>query len=75
MIKAVKPEIILDDWPGGNSSYLGTDKNLLRVALEWKQIDYVYPSEHEKKIAIDKGSYIPGRPFLTDMDVSYRLGL
>ncbi|KAF9424040.1 hypothetical protein HW555_000749 [Spodoptera exigua] len=55
-------------WPG-----LGA-KNDLRVVRQWAELDFVFPSEEAKQIAIQKRYYVPGNSVPIDVDVHHRQG-
>ncbi|XP_022834433.1 major royal jelly protein 1-like isoform X1 [Spodoptera litura] len=55
-------------WPG-----LGA-KSDLRVVRQWAELDFVFPSEEAKQIAIQKRYYVPGNSVPIDVDVHHRQG-
>lgn len=56
-------------WPG-----LGA-KSDLRVVRQWAELDFVFPSEEAKQIAIEKRYYVPGMSVPIDVDVHHRQGM
>lgn len=49
------------------------DKNKLNVRYEWKQVLYAYETPEVEISDIKQGIYIPGKPFIADVDVFYPL--
>lgn len=43
----------------------------LEQVLQWKQIDYVFPTDYDKTTAIKQGNFIPINIFTIDVAVDY----
>lgn len=44
----------------------------LKLVNEWKSVDFIFPSEHQKNDAILRQEYIPGMAVPIDVDVYYK---
>ncbi|CAH0719372.1 unnamed protein product, partial [Brenthis ino] len=53
-------------WPGLVA------KSSLRVVKEWPELDFVFPSDADRQVAIDKRYYVPGNSVPIDVDVHHR---
>ncbi|KAJ8889535.1 hypothetical protein PR048_009034 [Dryococelus australis] len=49
--------------------HCGLARKHLHVNYQWKTPDYAFPSEAVRQTMISNGSYIPGNPFMLDVDV------
>ncbi|XP_026328192.1 major royal jelly protein 2-like, partial [Hyposmocoma kahamanoa] len=50
---------------------LGAESNL-RVVNEWAELEFVFPDEETKQIAMTKQHYVPGKSIPIDVDIQYR---
>ncbi|XP_037964790.2 major royal jelly protein 1 isoform X1 [Plutella xylostella] len=55
-------------WPG-----LGA-KSDLRVVRQWAELDFAFPSEAERSLALASRAYVPGNSVPIDVDVHHRGG-
>ncbi|XP_026317822.1 protein yellow-like [Hyposmocoma kahamanoa] len=55
-------------WPG-----LCAESNL-RVVNQWAELEFVFPNEETKQIALTKRHYVPGKSVPIDVDIQYRHG-
>ncbi|CAK1596073.1 unnamed protein product [Parnassius mnemosyne] len=55
-------------WPGLVA------RSQLRVVRQWAELDFVFPSEETKSLAIQKRYYVPGNSVPIDVDVQHRQG-
>ncbi|CAG9094829.1 unnamed protein product [Plutella xylostella] len=55
-------------WPG-----LGA-KSDLRVVRQWTELDFAFPSEAERSLALASRAYVPGNSVPIDVDVHHRGG-
>lgn len=53
-------------------SAVGQNLRNLRVVAEWTQPEFGFPTEADRKSALDNRQYIPGNAVPIDMDVDYR---
>lgn len=44
----------------------------LKLVNEWKSVDFIFPTEHQKNDAILRQEYIPGMAVPIDVDVFYK---
>lgn len=44
----------------------------LKLVNEWKSVDFIFPTEHQKNDAILRQEYIPGMAVPIDVDVYYK---
>lgn len=51
----------------GISSSLTHEK--LKTIYSWKALEFAFPNEHHRQLAIEKGDFIPGAPLPIDVDV------
>ena len=51
----------------GISSSLTHEK--LKTIYSWKALEFAFPNEHDRQLAITKGDFIPGAPLPIDVDV------
>ncbi|XP_026331324.1 protein yellow-like isoform X2 [Hyposmocoma kahamanoa] len=50
---------------------LGAESNL-RMVNQWAEMEFVFPDEETKQIAMTKQHYVPGKSIPIDVDVQYR---
>lgn len=43
----------------------------LKLANEWKSIDFDFPSDKSRRDALDSGEFIPGNAVPIDVDIYY----
>lgn len=53
------------------SCVLVSAKNLFRPIVEWKQLDFLFPSREEALLAMSQGRLIPQNCTPVDVDVNY----
>ncbi|XP_026317823.1 protein yellow-like, partial [Hyposmocoma kahamanoa] len=56
-------------WPG-----LGAKSNL-RVIRQWAELEFAFPDEETKQVALTKRHYVPGNSVPIDVDVQHRQGI
>lgn len=63
LLRAIIPFLLL----GGSASI-----EKLKNIYSWKALEFDFPSEHAKELAIQEGRFIPGAPVPLDMDFYHR---
>lgn len=51
---------------------MGQNMKTLRTLAEWKDLEYDFETDANRKLAIDSGLYVPGQGIPIDVDVDYK---
>lgn len=63
LLRAIVPFLLL----GGSESI-----EKLKNIYSWKALEFAFPDEHVKELAIQEGRFIPGAPVPIDVDFYHR---